>query len=428
MSYTLHTIRAGCGIVRSMASKVVPAISKLVLERVRVFRHHTEIDLAKVTVFAGANSSGKSTAMLGALLLKQTLDAPFDPGPLLLRNGHVELTSFDQLRTKGEEGPVRIGLETTDGMRLTASFDRGASGDIEVLENHARGSAGRAARIKLGGTWQKRPVSRHRFLLGKAMPRSEQFLLPMSAARASDVLTHILHVPGLRTPPQRDYPLTATGDTFEGRFDRYVASILLDWQREKDSRLAGVGEDLRRLGLTWKVDARRVSDTSVVLRVGRLKDARQGGAHDLVDVADVGVGVSQVLPVLVALRRAKAGQLVYLEQPELHLHPRAQHVLGSIITDAAARGVRVVLETHSSILLLGIQVAALASAMVDPSSVVLHWFERGVDGTATIASTRLDDTGALAGSPLDFDDVELSAHRAYLDAASNARKNKRRAG
>ena len=47
----------------------------------------------------------------------------------------------------------------------------------------------------------------------------------------------------------------------------------------------------------------------------------------MVSIADVGFGVSQVLPVLVALIVAKPGQLVYLEQPELHLHPRAQVAL-----------------------------------------------------------------------------------------------------
>ncbi|GAB4211201.1 MAG: hypothetical protein OHK0013_32660 [Sandaracinaceae bacterium] len=275
-----------------MASTRVPGISKLVLERVRVFRERTEIQLGKLTLLAGANSSGKSTAMLGALLLKQTLDAPFDPGPLLLRNGHVELTSFDQLRTRDTTAPVVIGLVTTDGMRFEASFDRTAAGDLEVVQNVSRGSKGRTAVVRRGGTTRGRPVARVRFFLGGDMPRAEQIALPESAARASDALVHILHVPGLRTPPQRDYILTAVGDTFDGRFDRYVAAIVLEWQRTKDERLSAIGAELRALGLTWKVEAQRVSDTSVTLRVGRLRDARQGGAKDLVDIADVGVGVS----------------------------------------------------------------------------------------------------------------------------------------
>ena len=60
----------------------------------------------------------------------------------------------------------------------------------------------------------------------------------------------------------------------------------------------------------------------------------------MVNITDVGFGVSQVLPVLVALIvDAKPGsQLVYLEQPELHLHPRAQVALAQVLADAAKRG------------------------------------------------------------------------------------------
>ena len=53
----------------------------------------------------------------------------------------------------------------------------------------------------------------------------------------------------------------------------------------------------------------------------RMPRRRQGASNDLVSIADVGVGVSQSLPVVVALRTARPGQLVYIEQPEIHLHP-----------------------------------------------------------------------------------------------------------
>ncbi|MBZ0116699.1 MAG: ATP-binding protein, partial [Sandaracinaceae bacterium] len=80
-------------------AKQPEALAKIIVERFRVFRERTEIEIGPLTILAGANSSGKSSAMMAPLLLKQTLDAPFDPGPLLLNGGHVSVTSFDdQLR------------------------------------------------------------------------------------------------------------------------------------------------------------------------------------------------------------------------------------------------------------------------------------------------------------------------------------------
>jgi predicted ATPase len=137
----------------------------------------------------------------------------------------------------------------------------------------------------------------------------------------------------------------------------------------------------------------------------------------LVNIADVGFGVSQVLPVLVALLAAKPGQLVYLEQPEIHLHPRAQVALAEILADAAKRGVHVVAETHSAMLLLAVQ-SLVAEGKIETDKVILHWFERNEeDGTTEIHPAYLDKAGAFGDWPVDFGDVELKLEDRYLSAA-----------
>jgi predicted ATPase len=170
------------------------------------------------------------------------------------------------------------------------------------------------------------------------------------------------------------------------------------------------------LGLTWKVEARQVDATRVELNVGRLRSPARGGARDLVNIADVGFGVSQTLPVLVALLVAQPGQLVYLEQPEIHLHPRAQIVLAEILAEAAKRGVKVVAETHSSLLLIAAQ-TLVAEGKLIPELVKLHWFQRGDDGLTAVFSGGLDEAGAFGDWPEDFGEVELKAQGRYLDAA-----------
>jgi predicted ATPase len=74
---------------------------------------------------------------------------------------------------------------------------------------------------------------------------------------------------------------------------------------------------------------------------------------------EVGVGVSQVLPVVVQCLLAEPGSLILLQQPELHLHPALQQRLGNFLLACVRSGRQIVLETHSEYLVsrLALQVA-----------------------------------------------------------------------
>ena len=191
------------------------------------------------------------------------------------------------------------------------------------------------------------------------------------------------------------------------------------WQETKDERLKTVIDALRTLDLTGKVDTQKINDAQIELRVGRLPH-NSTDEGDMVNIAYVGFGVSQVLPVLVAVIVAEPGQLVYLEQPELHLHPNAQVALAQVLADAAKRGVRVVAETHSSLLLLGVQ-TLVAEGDLPPELVKLHWFTRREDGVTEVDSVDLDEAGTYGEWPMDFDDVSLNVQSRFLDAVDNVR-------
>ncbi len=102
--------------------------------------------------------------------------------------------------------------------------------------------------------------------------------------------------------------------------------------------------------------------------------------------------------------------------------------MAQVLVDAARRGVRVVVETHSSLLLIGVQIA-IANGLrgLAPGDVQLHWFSRDhpKTGDAVVASQHafLDfPKGAFGEWPADFDSVELDAHAAYLDAVESKRR------
>jgi predicted ATPase len=207
------------------------------------------------------------------------------------------------------------------------------------------------------------------------------------------------------------------GPTFPGTFEKYVASVIAQWQADKDTQaLEEVNRALEGLGLTWKVTAEPVTHSQVQLKVGRLPHGKRGGAHDLVSIADVGFGVSQTLPVIVALLVAKPGQAVYLEEPEIHLHPRAQTRMAELVSEAAQRGVGVIVETHSALLLRAVQ-TLVAKGTISPDLVKLHWFTRLEDGSTEVKSADLDEQGAFGDWPEDFDETAITTEREYLDAA-----------
>ena len=74
------------------------------------------------------------------------------------------------------------------------------------------------------------------------------------------------------------------------------------------------------------------------------------------------------------------------------------------------------METHSSLLLLGVQ-TLVAEGELEPDKIKLHWFQRDGDGRTQVRSADLDEAGRFGDWPEDFDDVTLQAQKEYLDAA-----------
>ena len=430
-------------------NKGITAIS---VQGFKSLANESRIEIRPLTVLSGANSSGKSSIMQPLLLMKQTLEASYDPGPLLLNGPSAKFTSANQFISRLQKNfdcqafSVKINHATYPTLKITFSLNENQTLEIREMiigegnysvslrPNQSSGelekiiSIVRQKKLLEGLKWS---VFRNRCFLNVAYEALNdeakvkfspilQIYEPgiFSFFVFQEELHNIVHVPGLRGNPERVYPKTALGPAFPGKFENYVASVIAHWQGTKDDRLKRLEAMLTALGLTWKISAKPIDDTQIELLVGQLPESKRGN-EDLVSIADVGFGVSQVLPVLVALLVAEPEQLVYLEQPELHLHPRAQYALAKILAEAAKRGVKLVVETHSALLLLNVQ-TLVAKRNLDPNLVKLHWFSRSdEDGTTEIESTDLDKNGAFGDWPEDFGDVEWKAEGAYLDAVED---------
>ena len=95
------------------------------------------LEIRPLTILAGANSSGKSSAMQPLLLLKQTLETSYDPGPLLLDGPNVRFNSAEQLFSimaeKNTSGKFTIKLELEDNRSLTNFFKKHPKKRIELV-------------------------------------------------------------------------------------------------------------------------------------------------------------------------------------------------------------------------------------------------------------------------------------------------------
>ena len=402
-------------------------------------RAERTLHLSSLNILAGSNSAGKSSFMQPLLLLKQTLEATYDPGPLLINGPNVKFTELSQIFSKSSKAKLlQIGLSNSRGETASLFFDLNDKKQLQIKENvfidaykirqtlSATTSKEQLSEIlKRQGAWPasvlkkvELKTSRERaFLRVAVFDNDREFpVAALDDGFGEWIGRNIIHVPGLRGNPERSYPKTSVGSNYPGTLDSYVASIIADWQEKSDVRLTTLGSQLQLLGLTWKVASKKIGDTSVELQVGRLPAAAQGGGKDMVSIADVGFGVSQVLPVLVALLVASAGQIVYIEQPETHLHPKAQRALAEIFAQAATRSATVIVETHSLIFVRAVQ-TLVAKKELTKDLVKLHWVERDALGDTSVATSDLDEAGAYGDWPQDFEETEMAAEQEYIDAA-----------
>lgn len=112
--------------------------------------------------------------------------------------------------------------------------------------------------------------------------------------------------------------------------------------------------------------------------VVRLK-VKHSGRTD--SITDVGFGFSQVLPILVQASALDSGDTLVIEQPELHLHPKAQVAFATFVTEAAKSGVKFIIETHSEHILRGLQLNISNHELnrnhgLRASSVKIYYFHR----------------------------------------------------
>lgn len=252
------------------------------------------------------------------------------------------------------------------------------------------------------------------------------------AAGLSGLLSEAVHYLGpLREDPSPSYRPGQGGGVatlgLKGEFT--VASLHANRHQEIDCPVVNEGVSVRRMRLEEAVDY--WSDLFGLASEVRTRDLGRPGIElgltdpqtsESRDLTSVGVGVSQLLPVIVLCLLAQPGELVLLEQPELHLHPAPQQVLGDFLLGVAESGRQLLVETHSEYLVNRLRLRIAQDEFDETGDLVQIWYARRDEGNTEFGSLQANRFGSFEEWPEGFFDQAPREAEEILRAAAEKRR------
>ncbi len=422
--------------------------TEISMKNFKSWRETGPVRMAPLTAFFGANSSGKSSLLQMLLLLKQTAESN-DRG-LVLKTGSMQ-PGYVNLGT-----PQEITFGDSDEMTLSISWNLAADSKFSVLVPddialpierlqfesviHAEaprlyvkslsykqnGSLSAAltrrdnnryvVRATVNGTELSRPASRPRVLMRaeKCYGFSDEALLYYQDARFLRSLEFALeqqfqslhHLGPLREYPQRTYSWSGEKPSDVGQKGELAIHALLAGKDQKVYKSAGgrynklfprVAKWLVDLDLATSLQIRPLSEGDSLYRAWLRR--QQDSPETL--LSDMGIGVSQVLPVLVLCYYVPEGSTIILEQPELHLHPSVQAGLADVFIHAVEkRNIQIIVESHSEHFLRRLQ-RRIAEDTTSPGDTALY-FCAMQHGESKLTRLDVNMFGEISNWPHDF--------------------------
>lgn len=436
--------------------------TKLSLKNFKTWRNCPDIRLAPVTMILGANSSGKSTLLQSLLLLKQTAASPDRTIHLNLggdeANDYFNFGNFDDVLTRDVSPPREFGIALSIKYQVFNKRDPGPHKrsldqfvDLELSyrktsvgapivqtlairgkERRFRLERGEKGAYKLFVDDEQSSGQSRNFAPERSIALSVEALqrLGPDAAVAQDLslvlrreLESIAYLGPLRKKPERDYAWNRSrpglmGADGSGVMNALLASVYAKSEATQDIQSVlsgGTKEDsndllkevstwLTRMGVAEKIELKQLGYSSRY----ELIVHKDGIAANL---RDVGIGVSQVLPVLTLAYFAKRGSTVLLEEPEIHLHPLAQSVLAELFVKVAKeRGIQFIVETHSEHIFRRMQ-TLIATGKAKVADCQMYFVKR-VKADARLTTLELDEFGSVKNWPDKFFGDSLGEARA----------------
>lgn len=401
----------------------------ILLENFRCFAGKHTIDITPLTLLVGENSAGKSTFLAALSVISDFSSYPSNPR---FDKPPYDLGRFDTIVTQSNKGSANtfslgFDIQTDDkakNLRIIASYSANLgqatlckfhveSQDACITLNYEEKNwrcqlsqfqalKGQNIQIDLDGE-QVPPVKLKslEMLLAAILNASEEKILLLELLQPIMQISRLIEsvsfasisVAPIRSMPKRTYDHLLTDYDPEG--DHVPYAIVRAFQKEEQTlkELNQFGKDS---GLFHEIGVKNLGDNRDPFQI-QVKMSNSS-TEISVNLTDVGYGVSQSLPIIVQSVLREGSDFLLLQQPEVHLHPRAQAALGSFFVQQVTKNnKRFVIETHSDYLLDRIR-QAVTSGLIMPQQVSILFFDKPLLET-TIHQLSLDDNGNILNVP-----------------------------
>ncbi|QQU04753.1 AAA family ATPase [Myroides odoratus] len=241
----------------------------------------------------------------------------------------------------------------------------------------------------------------------------------------------------LRDEPKAIYPLEGYTDSTDVGFkgentaavleihkNAYVNYIPSSEFEKKTENKLSKKDTLQNAVLDWLVYLGVASNykTSDKGKLGHELTVATDSSNNFQDLTHVGVGVSQVLPILVLSLLANSDSTLIFEQPELHLHPKVQTRLADFFISLNILNKQCIVETHSEYLINRLRYLVAISEGESLSKNSILYFVEKENAISTYKEIRINKYGVIKDWPVGFFDESEKLASKMLEAAMLKRK------
>ncbi|MBK8130666.1 MAG: DUF3696 domain-containing protein [bacterium] len=360
------------------------------------------LPLGPLTLLAGPNASGKSTVLQALVLLNQTIREHEWSKRLLLNGSSIQLgTVADVIDKVHGRFSFELGLLDDEHSYLW-TFGRNSAQDENSSDSVDRSDMSvEVTSVEIGGT-----VHQSRKTLRFLLPPETTNVTDSLAARLRD----LTYITAERIGPRDVYQLEdRQAATVVGTTGEHTASVLY-WGRDEkvndelvlpgtvNTRLRQVEARMGQFFPGCEFVLSKVQNANAVT-IG----FRTSAETDFHRPIHVGFGLTQIFPIVVAALSAGKDHIILIENPEVHLHPAGQALMGQFLGDVTRSGVQVIIETHSDHVLNGIR-RSVKARRLDEEKVLIHFFRSDFEKEAQVVTPILDSRGNIDTWPKGFFD------------------------